>query len=50
MFIFWVEEDKVGVYTEIVVKHLWFLFKRWFAGEEVDPNYIESVGLRFRLF
>ena len=34
---------------QIVVKHLGFLFKRWFAGEELDPKYIESIGPGFRV-
>ena len=50
MFISCVVEDKVGVYIEIVVKYLGFLFGWWFWGKEFDPKFIESIGLLFRLF
>ncbi len=40
--IFCVEEDKVDVYTKIVVKHLGFIFKRWFSGkEDMNQNALE---------
>ena len=45
-FILWVEEDKTGVYTEIV-KHLGFHFKQWFSREEVDPKCTDSIGISF---